>query len=134
MSFAADARRVRDDSLPLARRVKALHQCIQMHSPLGFENTRQALRKQVGATGHRWTASFPFRRTLWTGDELVAALDQLEESRRTWLAYQQAFAARRRDEKAKGWRQPTKGDLEALTATEWFKDPARAHVRIRPET
>ncbi len=133
MSFAADAPRVRDESLPLGRRVKALHQCIQMHSPLGFENTRQALRRRVGATDHRWTALVPFRRTLWTGDQLVAALDLLEESRRTWVAYQQAFATRRRAEKPKGWRQPTRGDLEALTAKEWFKDPARAHVRIRPE-
>lgn len=60
---------------------------------------------------------------------LLVALDLLEESRASHLDYREVFARRRRREKAKGQRTPTKGDLEALARREWQMDLGDAAVR-----
>ncbi len=129
MSFEANAQRVRDPSQPLGQRVTALHHCIEKHAPFGFEATRQELRRRVGAQGFRMDVRRGYRTDLWTEDQVVAAVELLDESRRSWLAYRRAFAARRREEKAMGWRQPTKDDLAGLEKHEWLKDPAEAAAR-----
>lgn len=82
------------------------------HAPVGFEATRKRLLLAVGVGRSR----------KWTEAQLLEALALLDESRRSHLAYRSAFAARRRDEKASGRRQPTRGDLAAFDHPEWLKD------------
>lgn len=118
------ARRVRDGDLPLGQRVNALHSLLaNHHAPFGFQRTRAHLRRAAGVGLLR----------PWTEPRLLAALDLLEESRASHLAYRAAFGQRRRLEKASGQRVPTKGDLEALERREWAMDAGDAAVR-RPSS
>lgn len=73
------------------------------------------------------------RASKWSEAQLLQALQLLEESRRSHLAYRRTFAARRHAEKVAGRRQPTRADLEALLHREWFKDSDAARTR-RPST
>jgi hypothetical protein len=114
------ARRVRNANLPMGQRVNALHWLLaNHHAPLGFRRTRAHLR--------RATHAGLLRR--WNEPSLLAALDMLEESRASHLAYRAAFAERRRIEKASGQRVPTKGDVQALARSEWLMDIDDAAVR-----
>ncbi|RBY87108.1 hypothetical protein DQ244_17365 [Blastococcus sp. TBT05-19] len=111
---------MRDETLPVGRRVSSLHSLIAgHHAPFGFLATAAHLRDTVGA-----------RRGRWTGRQVIEALDLLEESRITHLAYRAEFAGRRRKEKAQGRRRPTAGDIAALGRAEWGKDPAEARTRV----
>jgi hypothetical protein len=121
MSWSAFAKRVRESDRPLGQRVNALHSLLaNHHAPLGFEATRERLCDAVGVA----------HSGKWTDAQILQALLLLEESRRNHLAYRDAFASRRRGEKAAGRRQPTRGDLEALAEREWFKDAAAAVRRV----
>lgn len=114
------ARRVRNANLPMGQRVNALHSLLaNHHAPLGFRGTRAHLRRATGVGFLR----------RWNEPSLLAALDMLEESRASHLAYRTAFAERRRIEKASGQRVPTKGDLQALARREWKMDIDDAAVR-----
>lgn len=120
MSWAVMARRVRNSDLAIGQRVTALHSLLaNHHAPLGFEATRQHLRRTVGVT----------RREGWSEPGLLLALDLLEASRANHIAYRVTFGQRRKVEKASSRRSPTKADLEALTRAEWFLDPDEATVR-----
>ncbi len=93
MSFANDARRVRDAGLPLARRVAALRSCVQQYGPLGYHVTLAYLATLVGP---------------WRTDAaaLVRAVDVLAASRARAVAAEGEYAERRRQEKRLGRRQP----------------------------
>ncbi|MFD2356156.1 hypothetical protein ACFSTC_53115 [Nonomuraea ferruginea] len=87
MGFGTYARRVRDRDLPFGRRFRALRAAVSCYHPIGFNATWSYL-----------TTAGNLRR-----DELalIRALDMLELSRNAWLAEIDAFADRRRLEKAK---------------------------------
>jgi hypothetical protein len=105
----------------MGQRVNALHSLLaNHHAPVGFEATRRRLREVAGVT---W-------RKKWSEAGLLEALRALEDSRATHLDYQRAFAERRRQEKASGRRQPTRGDLEAAARLEWSKDADLARTRL----
>lgn len=114
------ARRVRNVNLSMGQRVNALHSLLaNHHAPLGFRQTRAHLRRATDVALQR----------RWNEPALLAALDLLEESRASHLAYRAAFGQRRRIEKASGQRVPTRGDLEALAPREWMMDIDDAAVR-----
>ncbi|MFC4615697.1 hypothetical protein ACFO3K_13310 [Cellulomonas algicola] len=121
MSWAVVARRVRDPHVPLPYRLSALRSLVNRHHPLGFGGTQQHLGDLVGTSRPPGPG--------WTGDDVLAALDVLEESRASRLRYVEAFAERRRQEKAEHRRQPTRADVDALRRAEWVKDVDEASVR-----
>ncbi|MFC6094067.1 hypothetical protein Q5530_21670 [Saccharothrix sp. BKS2] len=94
MSFAVHARRVRDASLPMGRRVSALGSCVQLFRPYGYTGTLAYLELEVG----------PFQ---CDGEALVRALELLEARRARWKAEVAAFAEVRRVEKRAGRRTPS---------------------------
>lgn len=121
MSWAVKARRVRDTSRPLAQRVNALHSLLaNHHAPLGFQATAQHLRGLAGVAGSRRLLPWRTRRFVWTEQQLLTALAALEESRGSHLRYQAAFVERRKAEKAKGLRQPSRDDGGSSTRSEWL--------------
>lgn len=94
MSFAVHARRVRDASLPMNRRVSALGSCVQLFRPYGYHGTLAYLELEVG----------PFQRD---EEALVLALELLEARRERWKAAVAAFAEARRAAKRAGRRTPS---------------------------
>ncbi|WP_157944070.1 hypothetical protein [Blastococcus atacamensis] len=111
---------MRDESLPIDRGVTSLDSLIaSLHAPFGFLGTVAHLRELVGA-----------RRGRRTSRQLAKALDLLEESRVTHLAYRLAFAERPSVEKAEGRRRPTAGDMAALERAEWLKQVEEARTRV----
>jgi hypothetical protein len=95
-SFPAQAARVRDVGSPLRRRLFALRECVLRFAPYGFRATwhHVVLRADVPVR----PADDP--------DSLLRAVRELEDARRIWRAEAQAFALRRRQEKASGRRRP----------------------------
>lgn len=87
------ARKVRDTSLPMSRRVSALRSCVQLFRPYGFSGTLAYLELEVG----------PFQ----CDEALVRALELLEARRERWKAGVAAFAEVRRAEKRAGRRTPS---------------------------
>ncbi|GAA1304432.1 hypothetical protein [Saccharothrix xinjiangensis] len=94
MSFAVHARKVRDASLPMRRRVSALKSCVQLFRPYGHFGTLAYLELEVG----------PFQ---CDDEALVRALELLEARRERWKAAVAAFAEVRRAEKRAGRRTPS---------------------------
>ncbi|MFR9780722.1 hypothetical protein ACL02O_32340 [Micromonospora sp. MS34] len=95
-SFPAQAIRVRDSTLPLHRRLYALRECALHCAPYGFR-----------ATWHHLIVSARIPRRLEDDpDALVRAADELQRVRDVVLPRAQAYAARRRGEKAVGVRVP----------------------------
>lgn len=123
------ARRVRDPQVPLGQRASAFRSLLNRHAPFGFEATEEQLCALVGATRRGGGGFWSHRPRDWTGKQLLAALDALEESRASHLRYAAAFAERRRREKALHRRQPTRSDLQALRRAEWLKDSDEATRR-----
>ncbi|NKY40542.1 hypothetical protein, partial [Cellulomonas septica] len=121
MSWAVVARRVRDAHVPLPHRLSALRSLVNRHHPLGFDGTQQHLGDLVGTSRPPGPG--------WTDADVRAALDALEVSRTSHLRYVEAFADRRRREKAEHRRQPTRADVDELRRAEWVKDVAGASVR-----
>ncbi|MET9804207.1 hypothetical protein [Streptomyces sp. NPDC006368] len=95
--FRSLARQVRDPGCDLALRRYSLRKCLERFAPYGHRATWDHL-----CTRHRFGPEDrdpdPAR--------LVAALDELEEARAVWLAYEEEFAARRKREKHDGLRRP----------------------------
>ncbi|MEE1752494.1 hypothetical protein [Streptomyces sp. SP18CS02] len=95
--FRSLARQVRDPGCDLALRRYSLRKCLERFAPYGHRATWDHL-----CTRHRFGPEDrepdPAR--------LVAALDELEEARAVWLAYERQFAERRRREKHDGLRRP----------------------------
>jgi hypothetical protein len=125
MGWGREARRVRDATLPVGHRFRALQVLVsEHHHPLGYHGTLDELERVAGVR-----RILPGRRLGWTDEALRAALDELERSRATHVAYREAFARRRAAEKAAGQRVPTAGDAAALRRREWLRDPAVASER-----
>ena len=95
-SFPAQAARVRDPGLPLPRRLLALRECVLRFAPYGFRATWHHLVVSAGLPVYLEVDP----------DSLIRAVDELEQARALWRAETNAFAARRRREKAEGRRQP----------------------------
>ncbi|MFD7227175.1 hypothetical protein [Streptomyces sp. NPDC059881] len=95
--FRSLARQVRDPRGDLALRRYSLRKCLERFAPYGHRATWDHLCSRHGF-GPDDREPDPAR--------LVAALDELEEARAVWLAYEKSFAERRRREKHDGLRRP----------------------------
>ncbi|MFH9739643.1 hypothetical protein ACH4MA_18400 [Streptomyces roseolus] len=104
--FRSLARQVRDQGCDTALRRYSLRKCLERFAPYGHRATWDHLCRRHGF-GPDDRELDPVR--------LVAALEELEEARAVWLAYEAEFAARRRREKH--------GGLRALGALDdWHRD------------
>ncbi|MGX2998103.1 hypothetical protein JNUCC64_28210 [Streptomyces sp. JNUCC 64] len=120
--FRSLARQVRDPRNDLALRRYSLRKCLERFAPYGHRATWDHLCARAGF-GPEDRSPDPAR--------LVAALDELEDARAVWLAYETAFAQRRRREKQDGLRRPgSADDWHRLTwggfGVAWCEDP-RVH-------
>ncbi|KIF70569.1 hypothetical protein HY68_21445 [Streptomyces sp. AcH 505] len=95
--FRSLARQVRDPRCDLALRRYSLRKCLERFAPYGHRATWDHLCARHGIEPED-RAPDPAR--------LVAALDELEEARAVWLAYEVDFAERRKREKHDGLRRP----------------------------
>lgn len=116
MSFAVDARKVRDTDLPHGRRVAGLHACVQRYHPVGYRATLSFLEHQAG----------PYRT-----DEaaLLRALDCLTDSRERWKAAVAEYASRRREAKSRGQRTPRPADPNPSHAPDQWYGASRQAAR-----
>ena len=116
MSFAVDARKVRNAGLPHGRRVAGLHACVQRYHPLGFLATLSFLEHRAG----------PYR-----SDEaaLLRALDCLTESRELWKAAVTDYATGRRAAKSLGQRTPRPQDPNPSYAPDQWYGASRQAAR-----
>lgn len=96
--FRALAQQVRDTGRAPSQRRRALRKCLERFAPYGHRATWQHL---CAGAGIRPEDRDPEPALL------VSALEELEEARAVWLAYESEVAARRRREKRAGVRQPT---------------------------
>src|SRR5690606_22511666 len=117
--FRSLARQVRDPRCDLALRRYSLRKCLERFAPYGHRATWDHLCSRAGFDPEDRSVD-PAR--------LVAALDELEEARAVWLAYEVEFAARRRKEKQDGLRRPGRvDDWHRLTwggcGVAWCDDP-----------
>jgi hypothetical protein len=95
--FRSLARQVRDPRLLATQQRTSLRKCLERFAPYGHRATWHHLCVRHGfAPDDRHPEQ----------SRLVAALDELEEARTVWLAYEERFAARRKKEKFAGVRQP----------------------------
>ncbi|MFD5553337.1 hypothetical protein ACFWIA_05790 [Streptomyces sp. NPDC127068] len=122
--FRSLARQVRDPRNDLALRRYSLRKCLERFAPYGHRATWDHLCSRAGF-GPEDRSPDPRR--------LVAALDELEDARAVWLAYESEFAARRRREKHGGLRRPgSVDDWHRLTwggfGVAWCHDP-QVHPR-----
>lgn len=106
--FRALAGQVRNPRLVATQRRTALRKCLERFAPYGHRATWHHLCTRAGIAPQDRDPD-PRR--------LMAALDELEEARAVWLAYEREFAARRRREKHDGIRQP--GALDAWHRETW---------------
>ncbi|WP_405800441.1 hypothetical protein [Streptomyces sp. NBC_01506] len=95
--FRSLARQVRDPRCDLALRRYSLRKCLERFAPYGHRATWDHLCERHDIEPED-RAPDPAR--------LVAALDELEEGRAVWLAYEVQFAKRRKREKHDGLRRP----------------------------
>ncbi|GHJ38640.1 hypothetical protein [Streptomyces sp. TS71-3] len=95
--FRSLARQVRDPQCDLALRRYSLRKCLERFAPYGHRATWDHLCSRTGM-GREDRSPDP--------SSLVAALDELEEARAVWLAYEAQFAERRKREKHDGLRSP----------------------------
>ncbi|MEV0263321.1 hypothetical protein AB0I49_18575 [Streptomyces sp. NPDC050617] len=96
--FRALAREVRNPRNSTALRRTSLRKCLERFAPYGHRATWHHLCSRAGlAPDDR--GPDPAR--------LIIALEELEEARAVWLAYEAEFAERRRREKHDGIRQPS---------------------------
>ncbi|WP_143663561.1 hypothetical protein [Streptomyces sp. NRRL B-24085] len=100
---------MRDERFPLVRRHAALRCAVGDYGPLGFNATWAYLS----------TTACPTPDLRRDSAALLRALATLEESRAAHLAEMDAFAARRRVEKAVGRRTPRASDTATLRFPRW---------------
>jgi hypothetical protein len=117
--FRSLARQVRDPRRSPAQRRTYLRRCLERFAPYGHRATWDHLASRAGF-GPQDREPDPGR--------LLAALDELEEARAVWLAYEAEFAARRKREKYYGVRSPgALDDWHRLTwggnGVAWCDDP-----------
>lgn len=116
MSFAVEARKVRNTDLPHGRRVSGLRACVQRYRPIGFRATLSFLEHQAG----------PYRT-----DEaaLLRALDCLTASRELWKAAVAEYATARREAKSRGQRTPRPSDPNPSHAPDQWYGASRTAAR-----
>lgn len=116
MSFAVDARKARNSTLPHGRRVSGLHSCVQRYHPLGFLATLSFLEQLAG----------PYR-----SDDaaLLRAVDCLTESRELWKGAVADYAAHRRQAKSRGERTPRPQDPNPSHAPDQWYGASRKAAR-----
>jgi hypothetical protein len=116
VSFAVQARKVRDPALPHRWRVSALRSCVRRYRPLGFLATLSFLEHQAG----------PYRT-----DEaaLLRALDCLTASRELWKAAVADYATARRVAKSLGQRTPRPQDPNPSHAPDQWYGASREAAR-----
>ncbi|MDT3397505.1 hypothetical protein RKE29_12730 [Streptomyces sp. B1866] len=95
--FRSLAREVRNPRRHVTQRRTSLRKCLERFAPYGHRATWHHLCGRAGFA--------PEDRRPEPG-RLMAALEELEEARVLWLAYEAEFAERRRQEKHDGIRQP----------------------------
>ncbi|MFJ5216572.1 hypothetical protein ACIP98_17870 [Streptomyces sp. NPDC088354] len=95
--FRSLARQVRDPRWSPTQRRTYLRRCLERFAPYGHRATWDHLCARAGFAPHDREPD-PAR--------LLSALAELEEARAVWLAYEREFAARRKEEKFSGIRQP----------------------------
>jgi hypothetical protein len=105
VSFGTYARRVRDRDLPYGARYRALRCAVSRYCPIGFNATWSYLSTAGNLKADE--------------EALIRALDILEASRSARLAEMDAFAIRRRAEKRRHRRSPTKTDRLYLYGFRW---------------
>ncbi|MFG3260100.1 hypothetical protein [Streptomyces sp. NPDC048172] len=106
--FRALAQQVRDPEREPSQRRQALRKCLERFAPYGH---RATWRHLCASAGFHPDDREP------EPSLLVAALEELEEARAVWLAYESEVADRRRREKREGIRQPTA--LDAWHSLTW---------------
>ncbi|BBJ44913.1 MULTISPECIES: hypothetical protein [Streptomyces] len=99
--FRALAREVRNPRRHITARRTSLRKCLERFAPYGHRATWHHLCTRSGIPPEDRRPD-PLR--------LLTALEELEEARTLWLAYEADFAARRRQEKLLGIRQPSTVD------------------------
>ena len=112
MSFALDARKARNATLPYGRRVAGLHSCVQRYHPIGFRATLSFLEQQAGQYRTDETA-------------LLRALDCLTASRELWKTAVADYASDRRTAKSRGQRTPRPQDPNPSHAPDQWYGAAR---------
>ncbi|WFE28923.1 hypothetical protein O7623_06985 [Solwaraspora sp. WMMD791] len=105
MSFASDARAVRDPAKPVHLRVTAWRRCLRRYAPYGVGTTLRHLRERFGS--------------LDDPAALESAMSALEASRRVWLAEVARFQQGRRAAKAQGRRRARPVDLAPYRDQGW---------------
>ncbi|WP_431946578.1 hypothetical protein [Actinacidiphila sp. bgisy167] len=124
--FRSLARQVRDPRRSPTQRRTYLRRCLERFAPYGHRATWDHLCAGAGIAPDDREPD-PAR--------LLAALAELEEARAVWLAYEREFAARRKEEKHSGIRQPgALDDWHRRTwggnGVAWCEDP-RVHPDAR---
>jgi hypothetical protein len=117
VSFGTYARKVRDTGLPFRQRVAALRSCVQLYSPLGFNNSLSFLEEIAGR---------------YRTDEaaLLRALDALMTSRARWHVVVSGYAQTRRLTKQRGQRSPRPDDFNPNRLDRWYGDAQRAALHV----
>jgi hypothetical protein len=113
VSYAVEARRVQDTSLPYAWRVGALRQCVSIYHPIGYHASLSFLREIAG----------PYERDAMS---LARALDQLTRSRESAKAEKRRYAADRRQAKWLGRRTVSEAEWNPFGAWMVWYGAARA--------
>lgn len=113
VSFAANARKVLDTSLPLNRRVSALRCCLSHYHPIGFEESFSFLWFVAGGFSHDPAA-------------LPRALELLTASHAAWQADVRAYAVLRRRAKQLGYRVPHPSAPNPNRPSHWYGAPREA--------
>lgn len=106
--FRALAQQVRDPGRGPSQRRQALRKCLERFAPYGHRATWHHLCAAVGIDPDDREPDPVL---------LVRALEELEEARAVWLAYEAEVRTRRRREKRDGIRQPT--ELDAWHRQTW---------------
>lgn len=109
MGFGREARRVRDGSLSLANRRRALATCIEFTRPIGYHATWSYIEAVLGRT--RDEPSF-----------LEPALDLLDTQRRWHAEIDERYARLRRQQKRRGRRGPASDDVTPTSPRRWHGD------------
>ena len=113
VSFAGNARKVLDTSLPLGHRVSALRLCLWRYRPLGFQASFSFLQSMAGD---------------FTRDPalLPDALELLTASHAAWQADLRAYGVLRQHAKRVGYRVPHPSAPNPNKPSHWYGAPREA--------
>lgn len=109
MGFGRESKRVRDASLPLGPRFRALGSWIQLAQPIAFEPTWAYLEAKLDCS---WREP----------DFLLPAMDLLEAEREAHLRLESEYAELRKLQKAAGRRSPSRDEVTPTQPRRWHGD------------